>query len=1760
MKQSLRTKLCKSLLFVMLLFGALSSWAKDPGYPSSLYLLQPYGEPSCTLYSNTMMIRARAWLAGRSDWASITSAGVEAVGWIPGAGQRSTFTYTVNGMTFTSTQKYVNGLTVASLQAILNEHPEGICIYCVDVNPPHAQWVTDIENGEVYGSDSSGLVTAGRKPLWNSYLGSVHGNSTTAVLAGVTSYWCITSTNVNVAGHSTTQTQSSANVPNGTYRIACFNDINYNLDIASGSDANEANVQIYENNGSDAQKFKVNFNKDHYTLNCVKTGKNIDLYQAKSAIGTNVQQYEVDGTDVQNWVFKDAGDGAYYIVNSNGLYMDVKDGIIANGSNVQGWEGNKSNAQKWMLVPVNGEQSIPDGDYELRSAKEFNFVADVSGTSVDDGATVHLWESVGANNQKWAVKYVGDGYYTITSKHSNKVLNVKGAGYKGCPDVQQWTYTEGDAASLWMIKSAGNGSFYVVNKNGCFLDVANAKFENGTNLGGWCGNSSDAQKWKFVATNAEQTIEDECYHIRSAADTNFGVDVESVSKEDGANVHLWTIGTGNNQKWHVTHIADGYYSIISVHSGKALDVHNVGIDNGTNIQQWASSAANNQAQQWMIRDAGDGTYYIINRKGLFLDINGGTIANGTNIQGWAGNGSVAQKWVFTTAEIDREAPVICNVEISSIDKDGFTVTANVADNEGIASVKMAAWTEANGQDDLVWKDATVEGNVATCKILTSEHNNEPGIYIVHVYAWDNIGNKTSVAADPVDVDVVISAENPNIVPNGRYRIACYSNPNYVVDVSGKSTSNEGNVHIWEYVEGQNQQFDVTYTDGHYNFKAVHSGKNLDLYKASSAAGTSVIQYEPDGTAVQNWTLQNAGEGAFYIVNSNGLYMDVTGGTIENGTNLQGYTGNQSAAQKWYFIAVNSNSSLPDGEYEVLAAIDTRYAVGVENASTENSASVKLNKLTGADNQKWNVKYLGNGYYSLTAKHSGMALNLSGGGCKAEADVIQYPFKDGEAGSQWILRGAGNGNFYVINKNGLFLDAAGGTLTENVNIWGYKPNSSGAQLWKFVPTDGVTDFAEGVYRVRNSANRTFGLDVEQVSTDNDANVYLWTLGNGDNQKWNVKNLGNGYYSLTAVHSGLALDLEGAGTSNGTNVRQHTVNNGPGQQWMLRPTGNGSYYIVNKNGLYVDVSSGKVENGSNIQGWTGNGTEAQKWLFAPIVTNDTENPTVGVINVAVSAVGFKVKAKVYDNSLVTSVKMATWTRRNGQDDIEWQEAKMDGDVASCEFKISNHNKEVGFYELHVYAYDESGNQTSKASDVIDVPVANGAYRIAAFKDNAIGFDVSGANKDNGANVQLWTYEEKSNHHKYIFTRNSEGYYTIQAGHNGKSIDAKDAKAENGTNIQTWESGENNNAQLWKLVHNEDGSYTFKSKLNEDYVIDVAGGTIANGTNLQLYKGNDSEAQKFNLIPVTIEQTTAGGGYSTYSGGMGGSGQILAYGVDVSEHQGVGFNFRNLVNQGCKFAILRCGFSTRKDYRFEEYYTNAKAAGLDVGAYFYCYSNTVAGALQDAEECLSHIAGKQFEYPIYYDFEDSSWSYGCDSKAVCLAFLDRVASAGYLVGLYGYASWMDRDYPGRWVPVEEICQKYECWMANYPYAQYVDSYANKYKTRYGMFQFTDGQTSSGLAAGYGLDTNMCFKDYPSIVKQHGFNGYSGTGSSTVKTDYENSEETVYEVTEIEDMKNKSYVQSVQYVNVNGQISEKPVPGVNIAITTYVDGSQSTKKVIMK
>lgn len=151
------------------------------------------------------------------------------------------------------------------------------------------------------------------------------------------------------------QSQQSNAIADGTYTLTPACAPNARLDVAGGSQANLANVQIYTDNGSNAQKWDIaSLGNGYYKLTAKCSGRVLDAYYNNISSGQNIIQYPWDGGNYQQWKFTDAGDGYYYIIPrcNESLCLDVYSAYSSDGTNVQVYTANQSNAQKWKLTPV----------------------------------------------------------------------------------------------------------------------------------------------------------------------------------------------------------------------------------------------------------------------------------------------------------------------------------------------------------------------------------------------------------------------------------------------------------------------------------------------------------------------------------------------------------------------------------------------------------------------------------------------------------------------------------------------------------------------------------------------------------------------------------------------------------------------------------------------------------------------------------------------------------------------------------------------------------------------------------------------------------------------------------------------------------------------------------------------------------------------------------------------------------------------------------------------------------------------------------------------------------------------------------------------------------------------------------------------------------------------------------------------------------------------------------------------------------------
>ena len=193
----------------------------------------------------------------------------------------------------------------------------------------------------------------------------------------------------------------------------------------------------------------------------------------------------------------------------------------------------------------------------------------------------------------------------------------------------------------------------------------------------------------------------------------------------------------------------------------------------------------------------------------------------------------------------------------------------------------------------------------------------------------------------------------------------------------------------------------------------------------------------------------------------------------------------------------------------------------------------------------------------------------------------------------------------------------------------------------------------------------------------------------------------------------------------------------------------------------------------------------------------------------------------------------------------------------------------------------------------------------------------------------------------------------------------------------------------------------------------------------------------------------------------------GIDVSAYQ-EDIDWEEVSAAGFDFAFIRIGYrgytagSIREDERARENLAGAKAAGLDVGVYFYAQAVCVEEAAEEAAWCLEFLAGEELDLPVVYDWEWVSESartggIGKSTLTECVkAFCTAIENAGYQPMVY-FNNHVSRDL----LNLEALAQ-YPFWLAQYK--EQMD-----YPYQVDFWQYTEEGRVPGIAGN--VDINLMF-----------------------------------------------------------------------------------------
>lgn len=574
------------------------------------------------------------------------------------------------------------------------------------------------------------------------------------------------------------------------------------------------------------------------------------------------------------------------------------------------------------------------------------------------------------------------------------------------------------------------------------------------------------------------------------------------------------------------------------------------------------------------------------------------------------------------------------------------------------------------------------------------------------------------------------------------------------------------------------------------------GKAVDVASASTGNGANVQSWSNNYTAAQRFYIQSVGQSKagewFYVIkNTNsGKVLDCTSGRKTPGTNIQQYSSNNSDAQHWY-----------------------------------------LRKTTVGGKES----------YQIVSLLSGLVLDVSGGSHSDGAN-IQIWGKNGTEAQAFLLSKCTaiiEDGAYVISTalpGRRVMDVASASPDNGAAIQTYAANGTLAQAFAL-----TYDKSSGYYAIVNYASGRV-VDVTSGSSNEGTPLQQYASNGTKAQKWQILKNANGTYTFVSAIGGKAIDVRNGSSSNGARLQQYTRNNTKAQQFTLKKTTpvfeGGTVMLRNGSNTYMvaDVKDGSKRAGGVLQLYSPNYTFAQKYR---IVVREDGYCTIRSIGsglyVAASKSGALSQQKAGDASLDY-----LWTitpTKNGH------------------FALTSVEKGIRF---GVSGKASQGTVLTKGSsslasswNMLNVAlVQDGLYTLASLKNANLVFDIADASLKTGANVRLWQ-TNGTNAQKFYIRHIGNDQYTIQSAWSALSLDVKNGDARSGSNV--WQYAYNGSkAQKWRIVWDGAGGFVFKSALGS-FSLGTAS-NVSNGSNVALKPYDVANSnQRFTLSQTTFKPLT-------------------------------------------------------------------------------------------------------------------------------------------------------------------------------------------------------------------------------------------------------------------------------------------------------------------
>ncbi len=284
-----------------------------------------------------------------------------------------------------------------------------------------------------------------------------------------------------------------------------------------------------------------------------------------------------------------------------------------------------------------------------------------------------------------------------------------------------------------------------------------------------------------------------------------------------------------------------------------------------------------------------------------------------------------------------------------------------------------------------------------------------------------------------------------------------------------------------------------------------------------------------------------------------------------------------------------------GRYCISSMMDQNRVLEIGGYSKENGGNAQIWYNGFIDFQQFDLIKDGDGFI-FKNRGSSRVLDVEWGNAVSGTNVQQYE-KNHTAAQRWIIKSADyeNGTYYIVSDLGdrkLYLEVDGSSASDGANVRVASYTGKENQKWRFTEVN-KSSVSDGRYAVTTAVDNNWALTTTNYNKKDGGNVQVYwyqqpRFSHIDFQRFDVYRVSGGYDVFKICGSGLALTVDSGNTST-RNVVQKRYAATNDQKWTMKNAGNGYFYVKSASGYYLECS------GNNIQAGKYTGNDNQKWRF-------------------------------------------------------------------------------------------------------------------------------------------------------------------------------------------------------------------------------------------------------------------------------------------------------------------------------------------------------------------------------------------------------------------------------------------------------------------------------------------------------------------------------------------------------------------------------------